>query len=87
MLFRISEEWSRGHKMPYRDGSTQPLEGDRVSRNGKPGTVVAVEPNPGNMPEGHELVHVEWDDGSVGVGISLAVEYDFISRKSSGRGF
>ena len=65
--------------MPYESGEI-PMPGDHVRNKwGKPTTVTQVDLDPGNTP-GFDQVSVQWDDGSVGVSISLAVEYTLISR-------
>jgi hypothetical protein len=68
--------------MPYADGKT-PIAGDHVRHvtTLKTGTVTRVELKAGNTP-GHDQLSVKWDDGSVGVGISLADEYRLMSRAS-----
>lgn len=65
--------------MPYASGET-PMVGDDVQDKwGKQGTVTHVDLDPGNTP-GNAQVSLEWDDGSVGVSISLAVQYTLVSR-------
>ena len=68
--------------MPYADGKT-PITGDQVQhiRTLKTGIVTHVDRNGGNTP-GHDQVSVKWDDGSVGIGISLADEYRLMWRAS-----
>jgi hypothetical protein len=66
--------------MPYASGEI-PMEGDRVrSLNGRIGKITHVQLDPGNTP-GEIQVGVEWEDGGVGIGVSLAREYTLISRK------
>jgi hypothetical protein len=66
--------------MPYADGMV-PMVGDHVryDRTSQLGTITHVDLNPGNTP-GHDQVSVEWDDGSVGISVSLAEEYSLVSR-------
>jgi hypothetical protein len=64
--------------MSYADGNT-PVMGDRVRRqqDGKVGTVTHVQLN---APPGHDNIGFQTDDGSIGVGNSLADEYRLLSR-------
>jgi len=68
--------------MPYSDGKT-PIAGDHVRHNRtlKTATVTHVDLNAGNTPS-HDQLRVKWDDGSVGVGLSLADAYTLMSRAS-----
>jgi hypothetical protein len=68
--------------MPYADGNT-PIVGDHVRHlTGKEGPVTRVHLDAGNTP-GDDQVSVEWDDGSVGLGVSRADEYVRISRTNT----
>lgn len=66
--------------MSYSDGNT-PAVGDKVRRqkDSKVGTVTHVQLNYPTTP-GHDNIGFKPDDGSIGVGNSLAVEYILISR-------
>ena len=65
--------------MPYSDGN-KPQVGDRVRHfKGDLGCVTQVQLNAANVP-GEDIIAVKWDDGSVGVGMSLAREYVLLSR-------
>ena len=68
-------------EMMYYANKEIPAMGDHVRnvRTGKLGTVYHVDLGPGNTP-GHAQVSVNWDDGSVGVGMALAEEYELIAR-------
>lgn len=79
---KMTETERYRRRMPYADGKT-PITGDHVRHvtTLKTGTVTHVDLNAGNTP-GHDQVSVRWDDGSVGVGISLADEYRLMSRAS-----
>ena len=69
--------------MSYSDGNT-PAMGDKVKRqkDGKVGTVTHVQLNYPTTP-GHDNIGFKPDDGSIGVGNSLAVEHILISRTKS----
>ncbi len=71
---------SVGYTMAYSDGNTPEL-GDRVRHlaSGKMGRVTNVQLSAGNSP-GHDQISVEPDDGSVGVGVALADEYELVER-------
>ena len=66
--------------MAYSDGNTPEL-GDRVRHlaSGKIGRVTNVQLSAGNTP-GHDQISVESEDGSVGVGVALADEYELVER-------
>ena len=66
--------------MAYSDGSTPEL-GDRVRHlaSGKIGRVANVQLTAGDTP-GHDQISVEPDDGSVGVDVALADEYELVER-------
>ena len=67
--------------MPYENGET-PMLGDSVrDKRGRTATVTNVALDQGHL-QGEDQVSVKWDDGGVGVGISLAREYTLISRQS-----
>lgn len=66
--------------MPYANGGIPEI-GDHVQHvtAGKPGKITAVHLNQGNL-QGEDSVRVQWDDGSVGIGVALASEFLFISK-------
>jgi len=66
--------------MAYSDGNTPEL-GDRVRHlaSGKIGRVANVQLTAGDTP-GHDQISVEPDDGSVGVDVALADEYELVER-------
>lgn len=66
--------------MAYSDGNTPEL-GDRVRHlaSGKIWRVTNVQSSAGNTP-GDDQISLESDDGSVGVGVALAHEYELVER-------
>ncbi len=65
--------------MPYENGGI-PETGDHVRHiTGKPGKITAVHLNQGNL-RGEESVRVQWDDGSIGIGMALGREFYFVSK-------
>jgi hypothetical protein len=66
--------------MPYESGEI-PMIGDHVRhQSGKSGKVTAAILNQGHV-RGEDVVRVQWDDGSIGIGNALAREFIFISRQ------
>src|SRR5690348_9155271 len=61
--------------MPYENGGI-PKIGDKVKsvNSGRLGVITSVHLNQGHL-RGEDAVAVEWDDGGVGVGNALAVEF------------
>jgi hypothetical protein len=67
--------------MSYSSGET-PAKADKVQRiaDGRTGRVADVQLRAGNM-QGHDVVNIgKFDDGGVGVSMSLADEYRLVSR-------
>lgn len=65
--------------MPYASGE-EPKVGDHVkTAAGHTGVITHVQLDYPSMP-GHNAVSVKWDDGGVGVGISVAAEYYLVRR-------
>jgi hypothetical protein len=65
--------------MPYANRKT-PMVGDRVQNKfGKIGKVNHVELDAANFP-GHDIVGVEFEDGTAGLGMSLDEEWTLIAR-------
>lgn len=66
--------------MAYSDGNTPEL-GDRVKHlaSGKIWRVTSVQLGAGNTVD-DDQISVESDDGSVGVGVAVADEYELVER-------
>jgi hypothetical protein len=66
--------------MPYASGEIPEL-GDHVKhmKNGRTGTITHVQLNTASLG-GRDQVSIKWDDGGIGIAVSVADEYQFLNR-------
>lgn len=65
--------------MPYASGETPEIGDHVIYRTGQSGKITAVNLNQGNLRR-EDSVRVQFDDGSIGIGMALAGEFDFASK-------